>query len=132
MLNQNAANYVSDYAWAIGIVSIILLYFIKWYRRPKYLPPGPRGLPIVGYLPFMEKRMERTAYQLSEKFGNVLTIRIGSDDVVFLNDYERIYKVSISRKNSLTRGRSLICGFKDHYELTQPIRYLLQNKCFIM
>ena len=94
MLNQNAANYVSDYAWAIGIVSIILLYFINWYRRPKNMPPGPRGLPIVGYLPFMEKRMERTAYQLSEKFGNVLTIRIGSDDIVFLNDYERIYKVS--------------------------------------
>ena len=103
MSNQNAT-YASDYSCVIGTVSIILLYLINWYRRPKNMPPGPRGLPIVGYLPFMGKKLEQAAYQLSKKLGNILTIRIGVDDVVFLNDYESVYKVSVTRKNLFTRG----------------------------
>ena len=47
--------------------------------------------------------MEQTAYHLSKKLGNILTIRMGSDDVVFLNDYESIYKVNIMQKNIFTR-----------------------------
>ena len=126
MSNQNAT-YASDYSCVIGTVSIILLYLINWYRRPKNMPPGPRGVPIVGYLPFMGKKLELAAYQLSKKLGNILTIRIGVDDVVFLNDYESVYKVSVTRKNLFTRGWCLICGFKGKCELTKPNQYLLQN-----
>ena len=88
------ASFTSDYGWQIGTVSAILLYLIYWHRRPKRLPPGPRGLPIVGYLPFFRNRTERVAYDLSKKYGKILTIRMGTKDAVFLNDYESIRLVS--------------------------------------
>jgi len=95
MLNEYA-KYAGENAWVIGTVSIFVLYLINWHRRPKQLPPGPRGIPIVGYLPFMRKRPEMTAYELSKRYGKILTIQmgLGIDDVVFLNDFESINKVS--------------------------------------
>ena len=84
-----------DYGWIIGALSAIALYLINWHRRPKRLPPGPRGFPIVGYLPFMQQRLENVAYELSKKYGKILTIRMGTEDTVFLNDYDSIHKVSI-------------------------------------
>ena len=98
-MSINYAKYASEYAWMIGFLSVVL-YLINWYRRPKHLPPGPRGLPVVGYLPFLGKRPEKTAYNLSEKYGKIMTIRMGTEDAVFLNDYESIHKVSIIEKSS--------------------------------
>ena len=94
MLNVYA-NYVSDYTWIIVFLSIILLYFINWYRRPNHLPPGPRGVPILGYLPFLGKRPEKTLFYLTEKYGKILTVRMGAEDAVFLNDFHSLHRVSI-------------------------------------
>ena len=94
MTLHDYANYASDYGFQIGTVSAILLYLIYWHQRPKRLPPGPRGLPIFGYLPFMGKRPERVSYNLSKRYGKILTVRMGTEDTVILNDYESIHKVS--------------------------------------
>ena len=96
------ASFSRDYGWQISTVSAILLYMIYWYRRPKRLPPGPRGFPIVGYLPFMGGRPEKAAYELSKKYGKILSVRLGTEDAVFLNDYELIYKVSNSLNSKVT------------------------------
>ena len=93
-MSNGFATYIGDNAWMIGIILVVFLYLINWYRRPIRLPPGPRGIPIVGYLPFMGKSPERTAYELSKKYGKILTIRLGSDETVFLSDYDLIHKVS--------------------------------------
>ena len=95
MLNEYEI-YVRDYAWVIGVLSIVILYYINWYWRPKRLPPGPRGFPIVGYLPFVGKSIEKAANNLSKKYGKILTIRLGSEDIIFLNDYDSIHKVSVT------------------------------------
>ena len=94
MMLNNYANYASDYGWQIGTISAIFLYLIYWHQRPKRLPPGPRGLPIFGYLPFMGKRPERVSYGLSKRYGKILTVRMGTKDTVILNDYKSIVKVS--------------------------------------
>jgi len=77
---------------AAGVfVSLLLCY---WYHRPKNFPPGPRGLPLLGVIPFLGRYFERSAKKWSETYGPVLSLRMGREDFVVLNDYESIYEVS--------------------------------------
>ena len=88
-------NYFSmDWAWIIGTISIVFLYLINWYKRPNKFPPGPRGIPIFGYLPFIGNKPHKTVLKLSKKYGPILSIRFGLEDHLFLNDFESIHKVS--------------------------------------
>ena len=84
-----------DSTWIIGTISIVLLYLINWYKRSNKFPPGPRGIPIFGYIPFIGSKPYETAAKLSKKYGPILSIRFGLEDQVFLNDFESIHKVSI-------------------------------------
>lgn len=84
-----------DWSWVIGSISVFLLYLTYWYQRPNKFPPGPRGLPLVGYLPFLSKRIECDFYKLSKKFGPVMSVRLGPKDLVILNDFNSIHKVSL-------------------------------------
>ena len=83
-----------EWNWVVLAIFFIALYLIKWYRRPSKFPPGPRGVPFVGYLPFIGKYPEQTLYKLSKKYGPLIGIRLGSNDLVFLNDLETINKVN--------------------------------------
>ena len=80
--------------WIIGGLFALLLYLMYWYKRPYKYPPGPRGLPFVGYLPFLSKTMERDICKLSQKHGPIISLRLGPTDVVILNDFDSIQKVS--------------------------------------
>lgn len=75
------------------LVILICVLLIK-LRTPKSdislahlkLPPGPMGLPILGYLPFVSKEIHLTLTSLSEKYGPIYQIFLGGIRVVVLND----------------------------------------------
>jgi hypothetical protein len=50
------------------------------------LPPGPMGLPFLGYLPFLGNEIHLTLTDLSHKFGPIYQIFLGGIRVVVLND----------------------------------------------
>jgi hypothetical protein len=50
------------------------------------LPPGPMGLPFLGYLPFLGNEIHLTLTELSKKFGPIYQIFLGGIRVVVLND----------------------------------------------
>lgn len=50
------------------------------------LPPGPTGLPFLGYLPFLGNEIHLTLTELSERFGPIYQIFLGGIRVVVLND----------------------------------------------
>lgn len=50
------------------------------------LPPGPMGLPFLGYLPFLGNEIHLTLTDLSERFGPIYQIFLGGIRVVVLND----------------------------------------------
>lgn len=54
--------------------------------RTKNLPPGPINLPIVGYLPFMiGKKLENIFVELKEKYGDIVSLKLGATYVYFTN-----------------------------------------------
>jgi len=50
------------------------------------LPPGPTGLPFLGYLPFVGREIHLTLTSLSERYGPIYQIFLGGIRVVVLND----------------------------------------------
>ena len=77
----------------------IFLAFFLWLRKQKYsnLPPGPTGWPLLGYIPNLGYGMYKTGRQpyqlmadLTNKYGKVYSMYIGSKLVIMLNDQEAI------------------------------------------
>ncbi|XP_075552186.1 cytochrome P450 2J4-like [Dermacentor variabilis] len=91
-------------ALVVALVAPLLHYL--WFSlrrmfRPD-LPPGPRGLPLLGYLPFMTEYGHRDIERLKQKYGNVFGLQLGFRYVVFLCDFGSI-KEALSNDALLDR-----------------------------
>ncbi|KAK1256760.1 Geraniol 8-hydroxylase [Acorus gramineus] len=47
-------------------------------RRPTGPPPGPRGLPLLGSLPFLRRDVHRHFAELAREYGPIFGLRLGS------------------------------------------------------
>ncbi|XP_077971395.1 cytochrome P450 2F2-like [Styela clava] len=113
------------------IVSIIGL-FMNWYRRDHRLPPGPRGIPFLGVVPFLGKHPAKAITEWSKKYGKAYTARFGNKDLVILTDYEHIYDVNIRQSsklgsrppahvfNATNQGRGIVFADLDVVEIHRP------------
>ncbi|KAF8412393.1 hypothetical protein HHK36_000357 [Tetracentron sinense] len=71
----------------VATVSIFLFIwsFKKARKGTLPLPPGPRGLPIVGYLPFLDSDMHRSFAELAKIYGPIMKLQLGSKLSVVLS-----------------------------------------------
>lgn len=73
--------------WIVGAVLFGVLYFGYRWHSNKDLPPGPRGVPILGYLPWLDpKRPYETLTRLSGKYGPTYSIQMGKHFAVVMSD----------------------------------------------
>ncbi|EOA20420.1 hypothetical protein CARUB_v10000729mg [Capsella rubella] len=65
-----------------SILVLIAIFSILWYlskRSPRPpLPPGPRGLPLVGNLPFLDPDLHTYFANLAQKHGPIFKLNLGS------------------------------------------------------
>ena len=77
-------------------IVVAVLVCIAWSRTRNTrgvirLPPGPRGLPVLGYLPWLDpSHPYKTLTALVKRWGPVFSVRLGSVDCVVLADNETI------------------------------------------
>ncbi|CAH8273082.1 unnamed protein product [Arabidopsis lyrata] len=78
-------NIVQPYA----ILVLIAIFSVLWYlfkRSPQPpLPPGPRGLPIVGNLPFLDPDLHTYFTKLAKSHGPIFKLNLGSKLTVVVN-----------------------------------------------
>lgn len=72
------------------VFSIVFLFTKYWFINIKRSPPGPWGLPIVGYLPFLGKQMHETLHKLSQQYGSVFQFSLGVKKIVVITDPELV------------------------------------------
>ncbi|KFM68124.1 Cytochrome P450 2C23, partial [Stegodyphus mimosarum] len=98
-------------------INVILLFLatyliwmslrIHWKKRSNdSWPPGPVGVPIVGYLPFLGKEPHKSLWKLKEKYGDIIGLYMGTKYTVVLNEYS-VVKETLTQPGALDRAPKL-------------------------
>ncbi|KAG6450070.1 cytochrome P450 306a1 [Manduca sexta] len=76
----------------IWLVTFVAGFWIcKKIKEWQNLPPGPWGLPILGYLPFIDPRQPHiTLTKLSKLYGPIYGLKMGNIYAVVLSDHKLI------------------------------------------
>uniref|UniRef100_H2ZCZ3 Uncharacterized protein n=1 Tax=Ciona savignyi TaxID=51511 RepID=H2ZCZ3_CIOSA len=85
----------------IGLVTLSILVYQNWWKlpHPRY-PSGVRGIPVLGALPFLGEMPHTVLQRWScEKYGPVMSVRLGPNDAVVLNDYDTITEALVKHRS---------------------------------
>ncbi|GIY17056.1 cytochrome P450 2J6 [Caerostris extrusa] len=86
---------------AVLVLLVVVVY--KWIQNRKLnYPPGPIGLPFVGYLPFLIKEGYIKVRNLSKKYGDLFCFYFGPQLVISVNEYETAKEI-LSHPMTLAR-----------------------------
>ncbi|KAL7640129.1 UNVERIFIED_CONTAM: hypothetical protein RMT77_009543 [Armadillidium vulgare] len=103
----------------LEIILIVLLFFtiFKITKKPSDYPPGLWGLPLIGYLPLSTESFDKNIEELKKKYGKIFCWKIGSQLLIFLNDYQTI-KETFQKVEYADRPRiSMVTLLVDEFEL---------------
>ncbi|KAM7312798.1 putative cytochrome P450 [Ixodes scapularis] len=82
--------------WASLVSLFAITAAIFWYiyqsQDNSKLPPGPKGVPLLGYIPFLRKNHHLKFAELAKVYGPIVRIKYGMVNVVVLNDYASVKK----------------------------------------
>ena len=78
---------------AILVLSLTAFAAAFWKRSRAGLPPGPRGLPLVGYLPFLGKELHREFERLARVYGPICSLWLGNKLCVVVSSPELVKEV---------------------------------------
>ncbi|XP_053316447.1 cytochrome P450 2K6-like [Spea bombifrons] len=103
----------------VGILLIILCAFFLYFSHGKNkndyqnFPPGPKPLPIIGNMHILDtERPLDTILQLSEQYGSVFSIQVGTKKTVVLCGYETVKEALVNHAEEFS-GRAKLPIFQD-------------------
>ncbi len=80
--------------WTVAQL-LVLLWVLRliWKKflstqSPLPEPPGPYGLPVLGYMPFLGKKPHLALTKLAEQYGDIIQLQIGRQKTVVLSSHE--------------------------------------------
>lgn len=92
MLLENLNQVVTMYSFTLAILIILTgILFWQWFSAHpsrKKLPPGPMPLPVIGSLHLLGNLPHRALHKLSQKYGPIMSIRLGSIQFVIVSSPE--------------------------------------------
>lgn len=81
-----------------------------WVPKGLKSPPGPWGLPFIGHVLTLGKNPHLSLTKLSQQYGDVLQIRIGSTPVVVLSGLNTIKRALVKQGDDF-KGRPDLYSF---------------------
>lgn len=89
-----------DMALGVFLTLLVIIRGVQIVLRDRKLPPGPWGVPFLGFLPFVKSPPHLLFTKLARKYGSTFSFRFGSQLIVVLSDYRTIR--SAFRKESFS------------------------------
>ncbi|CAA7388888.1 unnamed protein product [Spirodela intermedia] len=71
-------------------VSIVFYWFRRVKNEARLLPPGPRGLPLLGSLPFLGSDLHICFAEIARTYGPVVSLRLGAKLCVLLSSPQAV------------------------------------------
>ena len=73
--------------------------------------PGPWGLPVVGYIPFLGRKMNKTITALARRYGDVFQLSMGTRKIVIVSG-QRAIREALLKKGTDFAGRPDFYSYK--------------------
>ncbi|KAA0042853.1 7-ethoxycoumarin O-deethylase-like [Cucumis melo var. makuwa] len=102
-------------------ISILLVFLVlTLFRfRPKFwrpcLPPGPCGLPLVGYLPFLSGNPHHKLTHLAKIYGPVYKLRLGPKLCIVLNSPASVKEAFHHQETLFPNRDTTVCALLSGY-----------------
>ncbi|XP_063703252.1 cytochrome P450 18a1 [Culicoides brevitarsis] len=78
------------YICGILFIGLLLQQVLRLIIDLKKLPPGPYGIPVLGYLAFVGNERHTKYHELAKKYGSIFSARLGCQLNVVISDYKTI------------------------------------------
>ncbi|XP_039134747.1 flavonoid 3'-monooxygenase CYP75B137-like [Dioscorea cayenensis subsp. rotundata] len=101
------------------VIFIVYRKGVKRIKDTQSLPPGPRALPVLGYLPFLRLDLHCCFADLAQTFGSVMMMRIGSRQCIIVSSSEaaremcRDHDVTFANHDTTAAARIISFGMQD-------------------
>lgn len=76
-------------------------------KRGPFLPPGPKGLPVLGSLPDYFRDMLGFLIRVRAEYGEIAYYKLGSRKMYLLSNPEHIKDVLVTHNRNFTKSRAL-------------------------
>ncbi|XP_076873292.1 cytochrome P450 2J2-like [Brachyhypopomus gauderio] len=100
MISHYLLEYLDLNSCLIGICIFLLLTDIFKNKNPPDFPPGPWRPPLVGNV--FTGVDYKTTEKLAEKYGDVYSVRWGSEKTVFISGYKMVKEALITKLDSFS------------------------------
>ncbi|KAL0542162.1 hypothetical protein IC582_022255 [Cucumis melo] len=67
------------------LAALLIFLYLRLTRLRVPLPPGPRGVPLLGNLPFLDPELHTYFAQLSQKYGPIVKLQLGRKIGIIIN-----------------------------------------------
>ncbi|KAG8496000.1 hypothetical protein CXB51_007575 [Gossypium anomalum] len=106
--NQKDGLFPASFSFLVAILGISLLYSFWKARKPMApLPPGPRGLPILGYLPFLGfDNLHLVFTELGGVYGPIYKLWLGNNLAVVISSPSLVKEVVRDHDIAFSDSRS--------------------------
>ena len=106
--------------WIYIVLVLILIIIFYWWKNVASapcdnFPPGPMGLPVIGYLPVVtEKNILVALDKIHDDYGKIVSVNLGpSKRIVVIGDYDILKE-----------------AFKDDKLNSRPLELMWANEYF--
>ncbi|KAK8531677.1 hypothetical protein V6N12_053141 [Hibiscus sabdariffa] len=93
-------------------------------------PPGPYGVPLVGYLPFLRRNIHQTFMELANIYGSVYKLSIGQKSFVLISSPALAKEVVCDQDITLANCNPTITTFTPYGP--EPKWRMLRRRCRVM
>ncbi|KAI4892532.1 hypothetical protein NFI96_024702 [Prochilodus magdalenae] len=113
-------------SWLAAFFLFLLLVDFIWNKKPSNFPPGPRPLPFVGNI--FTGLDFKTIDKLAEEYGEIFSLRWGSEKVVFVSGYKMVKEALITQLDSFV-DRPIVPLFHKVFKGLGPVdpQFYLNN-----
>ncbi|GJT95963.1 geraniol 8-hydroxylase-like protein [Tanacetum coccineum] len=101
---------ISHIQWSWDYVLLftcsIITFAILWckFSSKARLPPGPRGLPLLGYLPFLDPNLHHGYTKLAQRYGPIFKLKLGSKTHIVVGSSD-LAKVVLREQDEIFANR---------------------------